>query len=290
MATLYFNGAVDGDWNELDNWWNNDTFSTQATSLPSSSDSVVLSATCSTNSGSEPTVVNLTYSSGTLGIAITVTGTATFNDSSSNDGTITGNATFNDYATNGGGTVNGNATFNDYSDNLYIIDLGNGFIIGVAIFYDYATNNAAVGDGSIFNDNSRNGGAGGGFVQGSATFNDSSSNPPNDPVGGGWLTANAIFNDQSSNGGLVEGDATFNDTSYASGGTISGTATFNDTSYVSGLLTGDVIFLGNSYMASTAQVTGSATFRDNSYNLANCGSVIAEHGGGINGSNILGIL
>ena len=140
--TLYFNGGVDSDWNNLSNWWTSNTYSTQAVALPSSIDSTVMSATCNTNSGSEPTVVNLTYSSGNLGIAITVTGTATFKDTS-------------------------------YNDNL---------------------------------------------------------------------------------------------------------------------ITGDAIFLGNSYLTATAQVTGSATFRDNSYNLANCGSVIAQHGGGINGSNILGIV
>jgi hypothetical protein len=72
--------------------------------------------------------------------------------------------------------------------------------------------------------------------------------------------------------------------------TVTGTATFKDTSYNDNLITGDAIFLGNSYLTATAQVTGSATFRDNSYNLANCGSVIAQHGGGINGSNILGIV
>ena len=64
MATLYFNGAVDSDWAEIENWWTSDDFTTQASALPSSSDSVVLSSSCDTNSGSEPTVVNLTINDG----------------------------------------------------------------------------------------------------------------------------------------------------------------------------------------------------------------------------------
>jgi hypothetical protein len=116
MATLYFNAAVDADWDELGNWWTNSTFTSQAASLPTSADSVVLSATCDTNSGSEPTVVNLTIdgSGVAIGIALSVTGVATFNDSSLVGGgsTITGNAVFNDSSYNAG-TVTGNATFND---------------------------------------------------------------------------------------------------------------------------------------------------------------------------------
>jgi hypothetical protein len=45
-----------------------------------------------------------------------VTGDATFNDTSSNEGTVSGNATFNDTSSNNG-TVTGNATFNDDSRN-----------------------------------------------------------------------------------------------------------------------------------------------------------------------------
>ena len=60
MATLYFNGAVDNNWNTLGNWWTNSGLSIQATSLPSSSDSVIILEDVDSNSGSEPTVVNMT--------------------------------------------------------------------------------------------------------------------------------------------------------------------------------------------------------------------------------------
>lgn len=108
--TLYFTGAVDGEWTNLGNW---------ATGiLPTAGDSVIATAGISDNSGGEPTVVNLTMGNGSgLNIDITVTGVATFNGSLENTATITGNAVFNDSSSNGG-TVTGNATFNDSSTNL----------------------------------------------------------------------------------------------------------------------------------------------------------------------------
>jgi hypothetical protein len=137
MATLYFNGAESSDWDEIGNWWTNAGHTTQATTLPTSSDSVVLSAACDTNSGSTPTVVNLTCNHvGSIGIAVTVTGHATFNDTSSLScgGLITGNVTFNDYAVMDSGLcmaeVIGNATFNDNSYSYA------GLVTGNATFND----------------------------------------------------------------------------------------------------------------------------------------------------------
>ena len=132
MATLYFDGAVDSDWDEIGNWWTSGAFSTQASALPTSSDSVILSATCDANSGSAPTVVNLTQDSGDLGIAVTVTGNAVFNDSAYNTATVTGNATFNGSSYNEG-VVTGSATFNDSSVNV-------GPVTGTATFTGSACN------------------------------------------------------------------------------------------------------------------------------------------------------
>lgn len=127
--TLYFNAAVDNDWNTLENWWTNAGFTSQALNLPTESDDVVVSATVISNSGSEPTVNTLTVNGGaTIQIPITVLNEAIFNDSSinlsfiigevtfnntsENQVTITGNATFNDSSFNSGDTITGNATFN----------------------------------------------------------------------------------------------------------------------------------------------------------------------------------
>jgi hypothetical protein len=120
-ATLYFNGAVDTDWTTVGNWWLDDEHTQAAGRLPAAADSVIATASVLSNSGSAPTVVNLTFDDpdvnfASLDIAITVTGNATFNDSASNRGTVSGNATFNDSAYNSG-TVSGNATFNDGSYN-----------------------------------------------------------------------------------------------------------------------------------------------------------------------------
>lgn len=118
MATLYFNGAVDGDWNNLSNWWDDSGFTTPASALPTSSDSVVASATISSNGGSAPTVVNFTINGSNqyLGITLTVTGIATFNDTTYNVGNITGEVEFNDSSANGQlGSIIGNVTFNDNS-------------------------------------------------------------------------------------------------------------------------------------------------------------------------------
>ena len=187
MATFYFNAGVDNEWQTLGNWWMDDNFTTQATALPTSVDDVIATASITSNSGSEPTVANFTFNDPNgngplISISITVTGDATFNDSSSNGGTVTGDATFNDISYHGGGTVSGNATFNDSSFN-----------------YGTAPGNAT------FNDNSYNYG----YVTGNATFNGSSIN---DAI----VTGDATFNDNSylSVYGSVNGTSTFNDASY----------------------------------------------------------------------------
>jgi hypothetical protein len=121
--TLYFDGAVDGDWAELGNWWLDSGHTVAAPSLPAAGDSVIATASIDSNSGGAVTVVNFTLSgsSTVLQISITVTGMATFNDSSSNysPGTVIGNATFNDSSSNFYATVTGTATFTGsaYNDN-----------------------------------------------------------------------------------------------------------------------------------------------------------------------------
>jgi hypothetical protein len=125
--TLYFDGAEDGDWAELGNWWLDSGHTVAAPSLPTASDSVIATATIGSNSGGAPTVVNLTFNDPTenfilVGITITVTGNATFNGSSENgeSGTITGNATFNGSSVNNG-AITGNATFNDNSRHQSVV-------------------------------------------------------------------------------------------------------------------------------------------------------------------------
>jgi hypothetical protein len=113
-ATLYFNGAVDDDWAEVGNWWLDAGHTEPAGRLPTSDESVVATANIT---ASGQTVVNFTLTTGVLNGPLTVTGIATFNGASINDGTVTGDATFNDSSENNG-TVTGDATFNDDSNNF----------------------------------------------------------------------------------------------------------------------------------------------------------------------------
>jgi hypothetical protein len=182
-ATLYFDGAVDDAWTTVGNWWLDAGHTQAAGRLPTSDESVVATASIT---ASGQTVVDFTLSGedSAFGGTLTVTGNATFNSSSANNGTVTGNATFNSSSGNLG-TVTGNATFNGSSAN-------NGTVTGDATFNDNSANN--------------------GTVTGDATFNDNSYND-------GTVTGNATFNDSSVNFGTVSGTATFTGNACNSGGT-----------------------------------------------------------------------
>jgi hypothetical protein len=181
MATLYFSNTVDYDWATLGNWWTSAAFTTQASALPASSDSVVLDGIAASNSGSAPTVVNLTVNAMGFNIAVTVTGVATFNNST-NSNTITGNATFNGSSTNDYATINGNATFNDTSSNFF-----GGTINGNATFNDYSAN-GTMGDAT---------------VEGDATFNDFSYNSYYGIVNGDATFRGSAYNRSGLNGGVI---------------------------------------------------------------------------------------
>jgi hypothetical protein len=136
-ATLYFNGAVDDDWAEVGNWWLDAEHTEPAGRLPTSDESVV--ATGVNINASGQTVVDFTFDDpegnqpSLLG-NLSVTGIATFTGESFNYATVTGNATFNDSSANEGGTVTGNATFNDSSSH-------GGTVTGTATFTGSACNN-----------------------------------------------------------------------------------------------------------------------------------------------------
>lgn len=282
MATFYFNGAVDDDWQTLGNWWIDSAFSAPATSLPTSADDVIASASIASNSGSEPTVANFTLNDPTfnyvsLSVAIAVTGNATFNDGTSNGGTVTGNSTFNDFAYNYiTGTVSGDGTFNNGANNYgsvtgsaafneVALNRGIGTISGDAIFNDNSQNRGTVNSNATFNDSSINNG---GTVNGDGTFNGSSYNYSSD----GGL-GNATFNDSSLNYGTIGESAVFNDNSgngFDAGsywvGTVSN-AVFNDLSYSSGNIESGIF---NDYSLNTGSllVAGNnlTTFNDSARN------------------------
>lgn len=136
---LYFNAAADNEWTTLGNWWVNESCSEPSPILPRSIDSVFILDDVLTNASSEPYVVNLTASgSAAVDISVTVSGVATFNDSSVKAGTsypsiIHGDAVFNDSSVlEAGADINGQATFNDNSSCQ-------GTVAGDAIFNDSST-------------------------------------------------------------------------------------------------------------------------------------------------------
>ena len=236
MATLYYdNATTDSDWNTLGNWWTDAIFETQATSLPTSIDSVELYATVTLNGGSEPTVVNCSTTS-SISINITVTTMATFNGSSSNVATLTGNATFNDTSYNNGtvsgnatwsasaftnfsggfgvcclGTVSGTITFSSATAVVFTTDMGNSWTYDSSswtftaagptwIFDGGGTNNT----GTLYGDATFNAGSyNSGTIYGDVTFNSTSSNGA-----GGETYGDAVFNDSSSNAGTVNNNPT----------------------------------------------------------------------------------
>jgi hypothetical protein len=134
-AILYFNGAVDGDWATVGNWWLDEEHTEPAGRLPASADSAVVSALLDNNSGGPVTVANLTLESVIFQyFEITVTGVAIFNGGSFLDAAgIFGNAIFNNNSGIQDGGVTGNVVFNDTS-----FFSGDSYITGNATFNDNA--------------------------------------------------------------------------------------------------------------------------------------------------------
>jgi len=218
MATLYYNNAVGNeDWSTLGNWWLDDSFSTPATQLPTSSDDVEIYESLTSNSGSVPTVNNLTNNSENykgLQTSVIVLGTATFNGHSFGGyvagllPTITGNAVFNDYSMASDFRIHGKVTFNDYSVAEANLNDGDDWDLEV-VFNDYSRKTAAIHSSGVvtFNDYSRNinGTINGGLI----IFNDNSTNAQD--LTAEQSTVNAIFNDYSYNTGTISENTVFND-------------------------------------------------------------------------------
>jgi hypothetical protein len=292
--TLYFNGAVDSDWNTVGNWWVDSNFSNRSYNIPTSIDDVVISASVSSNSGSEPNVVNLTHgAAGDFGIDITVTGLATFNSGGLCGGDITGDCVFETGTSIcSSGSVDGDVTFNGFSYN-------NGTITGDCTFNNSSYNSGTITGYCTFNSTSSNGGGSlSGTITGDCTFNDSSYN--NGTITGactfnstsenydyGTITGACTFNGYSENDGTIYGDCTFNDdtrnreiiygdctfnstsANRAIGATITGDCTFNDSSANNGTVAGDATFNDNSYNDGgmlSGTIYGDCTFNDSSYN------------------------
>lgn len=305
MATLYFNGAVDDNWQTLGNWWTSydpetDTYSSPAAGLPTSADDVALRSSCGTNSGSAPTVLTLIADNAeTLGISMTATGGFTFNNSAQSTGTLTGDCVFDNSSYNGG-TIQGDCTFNNGANSA-------GSITGNCTFGGGSYNTGTITGNCTFDGGSYNTGT----ITGNCTFSNGSYNEYGGSAYTGEITGNCEFSSgsenryvvfgnctfygDSSNTGFVFGGAVFYGTSYSQGGYTTGSLTMYDYSSYTGAgynvgepsaatfndfssLLGEDVWAFNSGEMNDRSYAGGAevggiTFNDNSYGVIRASSI-----------------
>lgn len=141
---------------------------------------------------------------------------------------------------------------------LYIAQINNAVTLGSSGAGISTTGNLTVGKGTYLNGyiSGANLTIGGtatlyyGYLESTLTVGLANFYGYSENISGGLVTGNAIFNNSSENNSTIGGDATFNDSSVNGSGIVTGNATFNDSAY-------------NYYYAT---VTGNATFNNNSLN------------------------
>lgn len=303
MATLYYNAAVDTDWNNPSNWWT-DLACTISGTVPASGDNAVALSNVESNTGSTPTLTNFTGDgSYAIKINLNVNNLATFNNGyqfsefSTNSGLLVGNCLF-DYGANYG-SISGNCTFKSSSNHFNIT--GNclfennsiasrfGTINGSGIFVNNAVCDGTVNGNCVFSSTSYFGvsSEGSHVINGNAIFNDSLAQR-------GTINGDVIFNGTSASlgdltinpttqdpSGVIYNDyswhrgsssyATFNDNSYVDGGfgtdgNITSSAVLNDYSNNKGTIA-NATFNHASYNTFWGDVTNVSIFNDISYNL-----------------------
>jgi hypothetical protein len=301
---LYYNAAVDNDWNTLGNWWQDDQFTVPADALPTSADDVKLFAgnygdeifnsgpdavaNSVTGGPSGPfthIAMNLTCSVFGLYVAIGQSGTVNIVD-----GTLPAEYDFLPgsravFDTWNEGTINGNCTF--YLSNNY----PNGVINGDCNFIFQAYNYGTVNGNATFDATSEMAG-GNGVVIGDATFTRDgewfydgyisyllgtvtgvrtfTGNNVSFKLNGSYSWTYDTTNWAFPNCSPVW---SFYDSSYNSG-TITGDCTFHDSSYSNGSITGDCTFYdytgsGGPNFGSAGYIAGACTFNDYSHNWGN---------------------
>jgi hypothetical protein len=263
MATLYYNAAVNTDWSTLGNWWTDSSFSTPASSLPSSGDYVEMYGDCLGNSGN-PAVVDTFFTVQTLDISITANGI--------DQNTIWGSVGYN-------GVIN---VLNESTTNAIVFNGSNNYGIvnssGKCNFYGGANYGTINAPNCEFSQTGFNGVGGNviadcifeyyGYV-GYSAYN------------AGSISGVCTFSATSKNIGTITGNCTFYNSSYQEyPGSISGNVTFNDNSgngnwdtynnnTGGGDIVGDVIFNDSSTHIAVspqeAKITGNITYNDYSY-------------------------
>lgn len=328
--TVYYGGSTNGDWATLTNWWDNDTFTTQAAYVPDgtvSIDNVVISGNISmVMTGPNPPVVNaLTMNSGDISISVTCA-SAQFNNSSTCSGTLTindpvGTITFSDVSSNTSmgsvTTLTGEVIFEDSSTNSGMVTTTNG---NINIYYP-----VVIPMGGTL---SPGFGASVVYFNYPSYFNDTSSGT----FDGNWNTSANWYLDPSNNisaGSVptetypginvilqtsITNSTGGSPTAYNLSCGVNSSLTLNVAVIVNGLAT----FENNGTLGSSATITGNALFKDTStcqggiitgtatFTLTSAAEmiyngydgtygmsvtdVLFEYGKGVNGSSILGIV
>lgn len=274
MAYLYFNAAVNNNWNTVGNWWEDAGFTVPANRRPGTGDDVFISNDVTSNSGPIPTVSTL-VTSRDIGIPIIVTNGASFVDLGlppaslkslivgpcafsglcyvDATGIVIGNCTFNDYSyVLTGGAINGNCTFNGIS---YLA----GAVSGDCAFYTLASLRGAAphagsitGRGDFYNSAFTSG-----TVNGVAVFDGANPTEPTLPsYNEGTITSHADF---------INGAGNLNN------GTVSGNGVFRTSGYNLGVVVGNALFedYNNSFPTASSNyglVQGNAEFKGNAQN------------------------
>lgn len=277
-SKFFHSPTDDGDWSNLNNWWDDSNYTIQSLIFPTVATDVSVSSknitTYSVDVGS--TVKSLTLNGTSyFTIPIGTTDGIVLNDTSSiGDVDITGDVRFNNSSSMYYGTISGNATFNTtaYDQIGSSVPTSGVFTMSTGAIWSteingtvYDSNNAQVtsyvfngptepdididGD-AVFNGNPlRNSHT----VNGNATFNLGSTNE-------GTVIGNATFNDFSHNFGNINGDMYLNTEYYLNGSSTptGGILTINGEGIWSGIVSGNV------YGSDMAQIT-QYVFNDNSH-------------------------
>jgi len=195
--TLYYNAAVDNDWNNNLNWWVDGGYTQQSYLYPLSVQDVIISESI------YDTTADMYCNNATVNTALTVSTSATLN--------VTGTITVPSGYGLGSGT--------NFGPNIVCAD---------AIFNGdaYIVNTGITASGTVtFNDTSKAGETIGAYIIGDVILNDSSE------FISGTITGNASFYDTSLfSGGSITGDVTVyydHPVPFSYGGTITGTLSYS---------------------------------------------------------------
>jgi hypothetical protein len=298
----FYAGGSGGAWDNSSNWYEDIDHLISYNNVPTSADDVILldnvngsmsAVYCNTittgsyvfDVGSTSTTVT---SQALFQSGFTYAGTITcpdvvFSNGATHNGSIIGNASFYNSSymgVGGGGNVSGTVSFYDTS---YFYDATGITTWPTSISFNgssYCEDSISASISSItFNNSSYNKAISTLTISGNVVFNNTSQNL-------GIITNVAIFNGSSLNGDGMMMGASIGDGSIFNGSsihkdlaTVNGDASFNDTSYCYGDVSGTATF----------SQSAAVNMLDNEAIPGTIGSVMIK-GGGINGSSILGIL